>query len=88
MEENIFKSKNTPTHWSFSGRASINLILIFGFIHWFCVLILGVDQTKIFTLVLRPFSYISWVFALVFLALILRIIVFDILLESRDPEKK
>ena len=88
MKENINQTKTIPTGWSFSSRISANLILAIGLCHWLTLLFLGFTQTKVLTLALSPFSYISWIFALIFFSSILRIIIFDIFIAGNAAGDK
>ena len=80
MDKNLALLKRTPKGMFFSNRISFNLIHAIGIFHWLGFFVLGLSQSTALTLTLAPFSWVSWIFALIFLVLLLKTIVSDILL--------
>jgi len=72
--------QKAPGGYSFSGDFILNVTLLTGFCHWLGLFYLGFDQAHAITLLLLPLSFFSWLGALIFLILILRIVIFDIIL--------
>ena len=80
MDKNLALLKRTPKGIFFSNRISFNLIHAIGIFHWLGFFVLGLSQSTALTLTLAPFSWVSWILALIFLFLLLRTIISDILL--------
>ena len=81
MDKDLALLKRTPKgKFFFSNRISFNLIHAIGIFHWLGFFVLGLSQSTALTLTLAPFSWVSWIFALIFLFLLLRTIISDILL--------
>ena len=75
---NLFET--APTSYFFSGQLLLNITLLLGFLHWLAVFYLGVDQMHSITILLFPLSFFSWLVGLIFLILIMRVVIFDIML--------
>tara|TARA_A100001011_G_C13845824_1_gene648880 strand:+ start:391 stop:636 length:246 start_codon:yes stop_codon:yes gene_type:complete len=72
--------QKAPESYSFSSHFVINITLLIGFCHWLGLFYLGVHQAHDMTILLVPLSLLSWLAGLIFVTLILRIVIFDIIL--------
>ena len=72
-------NNNKENKLEYSNNPFINFIFSIGLIHYFFLFLLGFQKTKVYTFEYFPFSFLSWICAIILIFFILRTILFDIL---------